>query len=86
MRKEKVSVYLDPEIARALKEYAAAGGKPLSLVAEAAISSYTSPDAAERQAGQGATPRVRRCAKRIGDKCKPFCGHRKRSVHEPHGS
>ena len=49
MRKEKVSVYLDPEIARALKECAAAGGKPLSLVAEAAIASYTSPDAAERQ-------------------------------------
>ena len=49
MRKEKVSVYLEPEIARALKEYAAAGRKPLSLVAEAAISSFTSPDASERQ-------------------------------------
>lgn len=49
MRKEKVSVYLDPDIARALKEYAAAGSKPLSLVAEAAISSFTSPDASERQ-------------------------------------
>ena len=49
MRKEKVSVYLEPEIARALKEYAAAGGKPLSLVAEAAIASFTSPDTGERQ-------------------------------------
>ena len=49
MRKEKVSVYLEPEIARALKKYAAAGGKPLSLVAEAAIASFTSPDTGERQ-------------------------------------
>lgn len=47
--KEQFTVYLEPEVMRALTEYAARRGKPKSLVAEAAIASFLSPDAAERQ-------------------------------------
>lgn len=47
--KEQFTVYLEPEVMRALTEYAERRGKPKSLVAEAAIASFLSPDAAERQ-------------------------------------
>ncbi len=47
--KEQLTVYLEPDIMRALTEYAERRGKPKSLVAEAAIASFLSPDAAERQ-------------------------------------
>src|SRR6185312_8896407 len=44
-----LSVYLEDELHGALSEFAARRGKSLSLVAAAAIVSYLSPDAAERQ-------------------------------------
>lgn len=47
--KERLSVYLDPSVMRALIDYAERRGKSKSLIAEAAISSFLSPDAAERQ-------------------------------------
>ena len=47
--KERLSVYLDPQVMRALIDYADRRGKSKSLVAEAAIASFLSPDAAERQ-------------------------------------
>jgi predicted transcriptional regulator len=47
--KEQFTVYLEPDLMRTLTEYAERRGKPKSLVAEAAIASFLSPDAAERQ-------------------------------------
>lgn len=46
--KERLSVYLDPQVMRSLREYADRRNKSKSLVAEAAIASFLSPDAAER--------------------------------------
>ena len=48
-KKHRLSVYLDPDIMKALAEYAARRAQSRSLVAEAAIASFLSPDAAERQ-------------------------------------
>ena len=48
--KERLSVYLDPHVMRSLIDYADRRGKSKSLIAEAAIASFLSPDAAERQA------------------------------------
>ena len=50
-RKKKVpiSVYLDPDIMATLSDYAGRREQPLSLIAEAAIASFLSPDAAERR-------------------------------------
>ncbi len=48
-RKQRLSVYLDPAVMRRLTEYAARRDHSRSLVAEAAIESFLSPDAAERQ-------------------------------------
>lgn len=48
-KKHRLSVYLDPDIMKALAEYAARRSQSRSLVAEAAIASFLSPDAAERQ-------------------------------------
>src|SRR5215813_8194807 len=47
--KERLSVYLDPHVMRSLIDYADRRGKSKSLVAEAAIASFLSPDAPERQ-------------------------------------
>ena len=47
--KERLSVYLDAHVMRSLIDYADRRGKSKSLVAEAAIASFLSPDAAERQ-------------------------------------
>jgi hypothetical protein len=47
--KEQFTVYLEPDLMRTLADYAERRGKPKSLVAEAAIASFLSPDAAERQ-------------------------------------
>jgi hypothetical protein len=44
MKKAQLSIYLDPEIIKGLEAYAAGQGKPKSLVAEAAITSFLSPD------------------------------------------
>lgn len=47
--KEQFTVYLEPDLMKTLTEYAERRGKPKSLVAEAAIASFLSPDASERQ-------------------------------------
>lgn len=49
MSKARLSVYLEPDTLRELEAFAARRGKSKSLVAEAAIMSFLSPDAAERQ-------------------------------------
>ena len=48
-KKQRLSVYLDADIMKALAAYAARRDQSKSLVAEAAIASFLSPDAAERQ-------------------------------------
>ncbi|BBB98531.1 putative transcriptional regulator [Bradyrhizobium elkanii] len=48
-RKQRLSVYLDPNVMGRLAEHAARRGHSRSLVAEAAIESFLSPDASERQ-------------------------------------
>ena len=48
-KKQRLSVYLDPPIMEMLADYAARRDHSLSLIAEAAIASFLSPDAAERQ-------------------------------------
>src|SRR5215469_11650343 len=49
MKKAQLSIYLDPEIFKNLDAYATRQGKPKSLVAEAAIASFLSPDDADRR-------------------------------------
>lgn len=49
MKKQRLSVYLDADVMKALADYAARRDQSRSLVAEAAIASFLSPDAAERQ-------------------------------------
>ena len=48
-KKQRLSVYLDPDIMKALAAYSARRDQSRSLIAEAAIASFLSPDAAERQ-------------------------------------
>jgi hypothetical protein len=48
-KKQRLSVYLDPDVMKALAAHAARRDLSLSLVAEAGIASFLSPDAAERQ-------------------------------------
>ncbi len=48
-KKRRLSVYLDPDVMKALADYAARRDQSRSLVAEAGIASFLSPDAAERQ-------------------------------------
>jgi hypothetical protein len=48
-KKQRLSVYLEPEVMKALALHAARRDLSLSLVAEASIASFLSPDAAERQ-------------------------------------
>ena len=48
-KKQRLSVYLDPDVTKALVAYAARRDQSRSLVAEAAIASFLSPDAAGRQ-------------------------------------
>ena len=47
--KTPLSVYLDPELMRALAAYADRRDKSRSLIAEAAIASFLSPDADEQR-------------------------------------
>lgn len=47
--KSRLSVYLDPELMRALAVYADRRGQSRSLIAEAAIASFLSPDADEQR-------------------------------------
>jgi predicted transcriptional regulator len=48
-RKQRLSVYLDPAVMNRLAEHAARRDLSRSEIAEAAIDSFLSPDAAERQ-------------------------------------
>jgi predicted transcriptional regulator len=48
-KKAQMSVYLDPEVMQTLAAYAARRGQPQSLIAEAAIASFLSPDADEQR-------------------------------------
>jgi hypothetical protein len=48
-RKQRLSVYLEPAVMKRLTEHAARRDLSKSLIAEAAIESFLSPDAAERQ-------------------------------------
>lgn len=48
-KKNQMSVYLDPDVMKTLSAYAARREQPLSLIAEAAIASFLSPDADERR-------------------------------------
>lgn len=48
-KKVQLSVYLDPDVMSLLSDYAARREQSLSLVAEAAIASFLSPDDAERR-------------------------------------
>src|SRR5882762_6013740 len=48
-KKTQMSVYLDPDVMKTLSAYAARREQPLSLIAEAAIASFLSPDADERR-------------------------------------
>lgn len=48
-KKAQISVYLDPEVLAMLAEHAMRRNQPQSMIAEAAIASFLSPDAAERQ-------------------------------------
>ncbi|UDF04726.1 ribbon-helix-helix protein, CopG family [Asticcacaulis sp. AND118] len=48
-RKQRLSVYLEPAVMKRLVEHAARRDQSRSLIAEAAIESFLSPDAAERQ-------------------------------------
>jgi hypothetical protein len=49
MKKAQLSIYLDRDIMKGLEAYAAGRGKPKSLVAEAAIASFLSPDNSDRR-------------------------------------
>ncbi|MFG1433295.1 CopG family transcriptional regulator [Xanthobacter sp. V2C-8] len=48
-KKAQISVYLDPATMGLLADYAARCDQPQSLIAEAAIASFLSPDAAEQR-------------------------------------
>jgi predicted transcriptional regulator len=48
-KKARLSVYLDPAVMRALADYAARRGQSRSLIAEAAVASFVSPDSDERR-------------------------------------
>ncbi|MDF8333089.1 CopG family transcriptional regulator [Novosphingobium cyanobacteriorum] len=48
-RKQRLSVYVDPAVMNRLADHAARRDQSRSLIAEAAIESFLSPDAAERQ-------------------------------------
>lgn len=48
-KKVKVSVYLDPEVMTLFTDYAARREQSQSMIAEAAIASFLSPDDAERR-------------------------------------
>jgi predicted transcriptional regulator len=48
-KKAQISVYLDSEVMGMLGDYASRRDQPMSMIAEAAIASFLSPDAAERR-------------------------------------
>lgn len=48
-KKAKVTIYLDPDLTSALADFAARRDRSQSMIAEAAIASFLSPDDAERR-------------------------------------
>lgn len=48
-KKKKLTVYLDPDVEKALTEFAAPRDQSQSMIGEAAIASFLSPDDAERR-------------------------------------
>lgn len=48
-KKAQISVYLEPDVMTMLSDYATRREQPLSLVVEAAVASFLSPDDAERR-------------------------------------
>ena len=48
-KKQRLSVYVDPDLKRLLADFAERRGQSDSLIAEAAIASFLSPDADERK-------------------------------------
>ncbi len=48
-KKAKVTIYLDPDITETLADFAARRDRSQSMIAEAAIASFLSPDDAERR-------------------------------------
>ena len=48
-KKKKVTIYLDPEVEKSLAGFAARRDQSQSMIAEAAIASFLSPDDAERR-------------------------------------
>ncbi|WP_375567534.1 CopG family transcriptional regulator [Oceaniradius stylonematis] len=48
-KKRKVTAYLDPEVEKALADFAARRDQSQSMIVEAAIASFLSPDDAERR-------------------------------------
>ena len=48
-KKRKVTIYLDPEVEKSLADFAARRDQSQSMIAEAAIASFLSPDDAERR-------------------------------------
>ncbi|WP_354126497.1 CopG family transcriptional regulator [Bradyrhizobium sp. RT9b] len=49
MKKIQLSIYLDPETFKSLEAFAQRRGQPKSLVAEAAIAAFLSPDDSDRR-------------------------------------
>ncbi|MCE6076375.1 CopG family transcriptional regulator [Agrobacterium vitis] len=70
--KEQLSIYLEPDLLRAVIAYADRHKVSKSVVAEAAIASFLSPDAAERQEAaitrrlDRLTRQLQRCERDIG--------------------
>lgn len=48
-KKKKVTIYLNPEVEKSLAGFAARGDQSQSMIAEAAIASFLSPDDVERR-------------------------------------
>lgn len=48
-KKAQISVYLEPDVMEMLAHYAAQRDQSMSLIAQAAVASFLSPDSAERQ-------------------------------------
>jgi predicted transcriptional regulator len=71
-KKARLSVYLDPQLMQALADYAGRRDRSRSLIAEAAIASFLSPDADERREAaitkrlDGIDRRIQRLERDIG--------------------
>ncbi|MCQ9147947.1 CopG family transcriptional regulator [Rhizobium oryzihabitans] len=50
-KKTQISVYLEPDVMTMLSDYSARREQPMSLIVEAAVASFLSPDDAERREG-----------------------------------